>query len=205
MSENAASSRGSTTTTEPQPLSKPILRDLWTRMSAIYGHRWNSAYGDLSEDGTGKPTVAGDTWKRGLLGVTAQQVGTGLNACIASAEPWPPTLPEFRALCLGVPSLAAARTAMVEPEPTPFARQMWSYLDTHRMRLATSRDAERMVEGAYQQAREFVMRGGVLPGASEALPAPVPRKETVAECEARLRDLNGGHLPGEPAAVEVDA
>ncbi|MFA4660196.1 hypothetical protein P2A10_17530, partial [Xanthomonas perforans] len=69
-------------------------------MAEIYGTRWTSGFG--ADPSTG----AGSTWAKGLAGVTAQQLGAGLTACIAAADPWPPTLPEFRARCLGVPSLA---------------------------------------------------------------------------------------------------
>ena len=40
---------------------------------------------------------AGAAWRSG------PQLAAGLSACIASADPWPPTLPDFRARCLGIP------------------------------------------------------------------------------------------------------
>lgn len=40
------------------------------------------------------------TWATGLSSVTGEQLATGLHACIESGNPWPPSLPEFRALCV---------------------------------------------------------------------------------------------------------
>ncbi len=62
---------------------------LWERMTAIYGHRWTSAYGN-EDDGT---------WLQGLAGVTPDQIAAGLSRCLERGDGWPPTLPEFRALC----------------------------------------------------------------------------------------------------------
>ena len=81
------------------------MADLWRRMTRIYGHRWTSSYGE-TDDGT---------WHKALRGLTPAQVGRGLSRC-ATHRPdgWPPTLPEFRALCtptaedLRLPSLDAA-------------------------------------------------------------------------------------------------
>lgn len=168
-------------------------------MAAIYGHRWTSAYGDACEDDSGALTLAGDTWRRGLFGVSDQSIGRGLDACVVAADPWPPTLPQFRAMTLGVPSLASVQRAILKKfEPTPFVRLVWQHLDGHRMKLASSEVAERLVRDAYEQAREAVMRGEMLPEEPEAvLSAPVeePRKpadpETIKKHCADLQALLG--------------
>ncbi len=61
----------------------------------MYGHRWTSNYG-VEDDGT---------WQKGLAGLTAAQIGAGLVKCLNRAprpdeNDWPPTLAEFRAMCL---------------------------------------------------------------------------------------------------------
>jgi hypothetical protein len=70
-------------------------------MTEMYGHRWASQQGEEPND----------TWVRGLHDVTAKQLGKGLVFCRDSAEGWPPTLPEFRAVCLGDQGLIAADKA----------------------------------------------------------------------------------------------
>lgn len=61
----------------------------------IYGHRWTSSYGE-KDDGT---------WLTGLADVTVEQIKIGLEKCRTrkiqpGREDWPPTLTEFRGLCL---------------------------------------------------------------------------------------------------------
>lgn len=77
-------------TTKPACLRREHIARLWQRMAAIYGHKWVSSYGADDSD---------DTWLRGLGDIAPQEVADGLSACIERADPWPPTLPEFRALC----------------------------------------------------------------------------------------------------------
>lgn len=64
-------------------------------MAAMYGHRWTSSYG-IQDDGT---------WQKGLTGLTAKQIGAGIVKCLErkpkhGEEDWPPTLAEFRFMCL---------------------------------------------------------------------------------------------------------
>lgn len=68
-------------------------------MVQIYGHRWLSAYGDVSKEGV--MTETAKIWQKALRGVTYEQIAKGLAKCLESGNSWPPSLPEFRALCLG--------------------------------------------------------------------------------------------------------
>lgn len=70
------------------------MRQVWERMARMYGHRWTSNYG-VEDDGT---------WRKGLAGLTPEQIGAGLVKCLVrkpapGEEDWPPTLNEFRARC----------------------------------------------------------------------------------------------------------
>lgn len=193
-----------------EPIRQSALRRFWSRMAGIYGHRWNSAFGDAPEDAGGDLTIAGDTWKRGLLGVTETQIGVGITACIASAEPWPPTLPEFRALCLGVPSIGEVRALVSKRSgASPFIRLVWQHIDGWNFARADQHAADRMLRDAYEIAREHVMRGGELPadpaGELTHQPEPAPQVE-VREAAAVIADLAGALArtpPAKPVAVAV--
>lgn len=197
------------TVSEPTPLpaSSPIgptaARTLWVRMAEIYGHRWTSAYGDSTEaDG------AAGTWAKGLAGITPTQLADGLKACITSSDPWPPTLPEFRAMCLGIPSLVSVRAEINgKGDRTPFAMLVWQRLDSYQFRQVSAKDAERMLAGAYEDAREFVMRGGELP----QVVAAVEHEEkevtplTPEETKAKLARLQAMLYGGDDYITKADA
>lgn len=141
-----------TTATQTIPLP-----ELWAAMLATYGHRWASAYG---QDPKG---VAAATWAAGLSGLDAGQVANGLRACLTFGDGWPPTLPEFRALCMGIPALSTVRLELQRGDVSPFARMVWGNLDSYRYRQADVREADRMLSDAYDLAREERMQGAELP------------------------------------------
>ncbi|MBU2804272.1 hypothetical protein HF668_03700 [Acidithiobacillus ferridurans] len=60
-------------------------------MAEIYGHKWVSCFGP-------EPSPA---WVAGLADLTGDQLSSGFRWCVAErADPWPPSLPEFRHACL---------------------------------------------------------------------------------------------------------
>ena len=94
-------------------------------MAAMYGHRWTSSYG-VEDDGT---------WRKGLAGLSPQQIGAGIVKCLErkpklGEEDWPPTLTEFRAMCLPERQQVFNR-ALPPPPQNPnvverYLTQMWA-------------------------------------------------------------------------------
>lgn len=78
---------------KPSGLDDRLIAKLWSVMARMYGHRWTSSFGE-TDDGT---------WAKGLRGLTAEQIGHGISKILApnsEADGWPPSLPEFRAMCV---------------------------------------------------------------------------------------------------------
>lgn len=71
-------------------LPTEIIDRVWTRMAEIYGHKWTSNYGASDSEGT---------WAKGLADMSNTDLKRGFFACLNNGEAWPPSLPEFRALC----------------------------------------------------------------------------------------------------------
>lgn len=168
-------------------------RSLWTALAELYGHRWTSSYGDNPDEG------AALTWAKVLADMTPQQLADGLTACAKSADPWPPTLPEFRAMCLSIPSLHAVRCELLAGQKpagsvtSPFARLVWQHLDSHRWRMADADRADRLLREAYEAARSHVMAGGKLPEPLQAIaqePAPKPKPSDPETAKAHLAKLS---------------
>lgn len=202
----AISSKASSELGEPQ--SDAAIRRLWTCMADIYGHRWVSAYGENPQASAGK------MWAKGLRGLSQQQLARGLEAAVVSADPWPPTLPAFRALCLSIPTFAAVKAEIRKPgdECSPFAVLVWRSLDRWHFARSEQDKADRMLRDAYDAAREHVMRGGELPQpefriAHEAGIRPPPAPPEVAEMHlARMAEVLGAcEEPAEPSAEESAA
>lgn len=168
---------------------------LWLHMGATYPHKWASAQGD---DPRG---VAGKVWASELAGMTREQIDRGLSACRNASDPWPPSLPAFKAMCLGIPPLAAVR--LDAGKVSPFTRLVWQHLDAYRYKQAPSDQADRLLREAYELARGHVMRGGDLPEVAgeieqqERKPVPAsPERAAAAIAEAEAL------LSGKDAAAE---
>lgn len=151
-------------------------------MAHMFGHSWVSQYG---ADPAGSP---GDTWSAALAGLSPTQIAAGLTATLTLGSDWPPSAPRFRALAMGIPSMAKVRQEIRHPtgERSPFTRQVWAFLDGYLFARADQAKADRMLREAYELASEYVMRGGRLPepmaGAIEAQKPvkPAPASDHVA-------------------------
>lgn len=143
---------------------------IWVRMLAIYGHKWASHLGYALDD-AGLLSESAKTWQAGLCGVSPDNLRTAFDALVLKHHDWPPSLPEFRALCLskaaeGVPSLdeVVARLVMVSnrrgslaaryghPLVLAIARQ--DSVDMFAIRTAKTGEARRMVKDAYEHCLE---------------------------------------------------
>ncbi|MGO4700263.1 hypothetical protein [Dyella sp. 2RAB6] len=155
--------------------SRGTLRSLWSKAISIYGIHWANRFGETPEHlsagefhQAGELTDTGATWREGLAGLTREQLALGLRRCVMSASGYPPTLPEFRALCLGVPSfekvqLVLTNTKGQDEATAGFVRLVWRFLDAYRLARADKRDAAQMIRGAYELARTYRMELGDLP------------------------------------------
>jgi hypothetical protein len=143
-------------------------------MAAIYPTTWAGRMGEspqypaIADDGSPHPraghlTVYGDTWAKGLAGLGAEQLARGLESCISRSNRYLPDLGEFRALCIGVPSLVSVRADLRKPPHlrSRFATMVGRNLDWHAYRTGDGRDAERMLRQAYDDAHEAVIRGEI--------------------------------------------
>lgn len=180
-SESTVSSTTAKASSEPTPAV--WLRRLWERMTSAYPFKWAPAMGDSPQhpatlpDGSPHPqagqlTVAGDTWARGLAGLTGEQIGRGLEGCINSGNPWPPTLTEFKARALDIPSFAAVSADSVNAgaRRMPFTTEVFRRIDLWSYRQAPEIVADKLLKRAYDDVFEDVMRG-------LQLPAPLPEIE----------------------------
>lgn len=170
-------------------------------MAAIYPHAWTSALGD---DPSG---VAADTWASALSGLTPAQLAEGLRACVAEGREWPPSAGRFRAMCLGIPTLAAVRLQRQGKLPiTAFARMVSQHVDEYAVQRAPSAVADRMLAEAYDVARELVMRGHPLPDepvGAIAAEAPAPSKPADPAHVSRVLGEIDQLLPKPPAPVDL--
>jgi hypothetical protein len=134
-------------------------------MLSIYGHKWASHLG-LADDGTGALTDAAKTWQKGLAGVTVEQIKHGFDVLIFKNHDWPPSLPEFRKLCLSrsaenIPSIdevvsilvlvSSKKGSIAARYEHPLVFSISQQIDMHGLRSAKTVDAKRLVKPIYER------------------------------------------------------
>src|SRR3990172_8616523 len=81
---------GEQTVTGSNNVTADDISNLWEAMSMFYGHAWANSYGDADNG----------VWLAGLCDVSPEGILRGINACRVTGKTWPPSLPEFRKMCL---------------------------------------------------------------------------------------------------------
>lgn len=93
----------STSATASANLSRTDLSQFFARMEHLYGHRWTGQYGKpLNEQGD--LTISARQWQADIGEFTPAQIRGALKATETEYQDWPPTVPQFKAMCRGVPS-----------------------------------------------------------------------------------------------------
>lgn len=171
-----------------------VLRRIWERMTTIYGFPWTNRFGISPErEPGGKLTIAGDTWARALAGISDSEIASALGECLMRDSEWPPRPGEFRALCMGVPSLESVADQLITRRApiTRFGRLVWQKLrDPYGFRMADAQRQESMLRAAFSAARAAVMAGESLPPepAAQVAQQPVERKYATDEQVAAYLD-----------------
>ena len=74
----------------PQPATNgKRASTFWKRMTELYGHKWTSAQGEAPNP----------TWSRAISALSDDELKLALRTCLTSGDAWPPSLPEFLAMC----------------------------------------------------------------------------------------------------------
>lgn len=167
---------------------------LWLRMAEIYGHKWVSQYGS-------SPLK---TWAVRLGSLSREQIGHGVNACAHSNMDWPPSLPEFCALCqpdassLGLPDIESAFQECMrcshEPSSHRFSHEAvrlaaetvgWYVL---RRCLPSEQEVRKRFASAYGAMIGKVQRGEPLSAPLEAIGSDADKSPAELAAEKSERD-----------------
>lgn len=138
-------------------LGERDLDELWRRMARVYGHRWTTHFGE-TDDGT---------WLAGLRGIAPEHLAEGLRRVIARGDPWPPSLPEFRLVCLGIPKRSLAVTRALNGASTPLAERMRQVVGTWDLNHLSEKDLRARLGDAYDTLADEAVAALAPPGEAD--------------------------------------
>jgi len=193
-------------------LDAGTLTRLWIAGVGAWGPKWSKYFGDLPVNDDGSLTVVGALWAKGLGLFDRETVMAALERHIAVGNAWPPNLPELRLSCLGIPSFAQVKRALLRPDGSThhaFVRSVWSLVETWQLRTAGNEQAEKLLREAYTLALESLWEGNPLPEppAAEIESQPVERNPpTPEQLERHLAEIRSalGLSMSEAAAMGED-
>lgn len=128
------------------------IMELWITMAQVYGHKWVSNFG---------ASDSGGIWLRGLHDLHPQHLAQGLGKCVERADPWPPSLPEFRNLCLNQPDRdlviqRAIRKIEYANDKNPVVIRLRKLIGGWELRNLPTNKVKHLAEAFYQQAVDEV-------------------------------------------------
>lgn len=156
---------------------------LFKRFQAMYGHKFTSTIQGIEE-------ITTLEWSNGMAGITGEQIKSGLEKCAhkklsPGESDWPPTLSEFRALCLPERIPAAHRDYVQLPRPKRAPEKMDEI--TPQLRAAVGHKGKRnsvMLSGeSYADYRRAYEQSGMTREQFDAQRLNLP-VETDPEAEA---------------------
>ena len=177
--------------------SQSALPDTWTeklfqKMEDRYGDLWATRYGSFPR------SRVKQTWAEDLGDLTGEEVARGVAAC-RSAK-FPPTLPEFRALCRPpIDFEIAFHEAIQQMSAREFGNDRWSSpaifwaavtIGAFDLRNGSWPSLEKRWRKVFQ-AELDKGEWQPVPVRAVALPAPPVTKESREAAERTLRELGG--------------
>lgn len=196
-----------TQTGEPTGLddtTKRLVNMVFARFKAIYGHRFESTYGDkMSLD------IARREWGYCLIGYSEQQLAKALHTCKLTFA-WPPAIAEFVALLLpsaaeiGVPTASVAyhEACQCRQDPRTFP---WSHAIVYhaardtgfwRLQHGSEKNIWPTFEHCYKSLMQRLSTGETLSVPDQILledKQSVTQAHTIQELADRL-DIDAGEL-----------
>lgn len=167
------------------------IKRLWARLHSIYGHRWASQHG--GETGA----LALEEWRSGLSGLSDEQIIRGIERCRTAdgdGEGWPPTLPQFRGWCIGLPTDDEAVALLMRGEsPDALTQAVIKAVDPYARKTYSAKALERLYRmhlGRMRQGAEQRVVGQCERKALPPPPAPARAPEPAARPTAREPSRN---------------
>lgn len=197
VAEARSTASSATRASEPKaPLPPQALDLIAATMTSAFGHRWTSVHGDNFAETSGR------IWAIELAGFGQRAIQRGLDRAVKCE--WPPVLAEFKGMCIGVLPLATvkAQRAGKASDQHPFTILVGRFVPYHEWRMADPVAQDRMLQAAWDQAREHLLAGGAMPSytpaeqqltAEDERPPPPPIMMTSHQAMEEIR--RALHIP----------
>ena len=139
-----------------QPLTDKKVKQLFMRFGAIWLQKWTSAFPTSAA-----LTIAKAEWSEGLSGISDKSILRGITTVRQTLE-WPPSIAEFRRLCLGLPDKQTVRFRVLQGGGDPLTNMIREMIGDWELRSKPidwiSNQAEKFYPIALQEMSDVVIK-----------------------------------------------
>lgn len=134
------------------------MPQFFARMEHLYGHRWTTNYGK-AVNGKGELTLAAKQWAHDLADFPPHAILRAMKRLESEYREWPPTVPQFKALCLDLPTLAQVLDR--KNDYGPACAEIRKSLDWFNLDQMPTKEMLRQAQWQYERAANLIDRSGL--------------------------------------------
>ncbi len=134
-------------------MTSSVIDKLFAQLTVIYPYKFAGQFNDAAV-----LPIAKSEWGKGLRDLTQEQIERGLHLCRTCERDWPPSISEFRKMCLptakelGVLDRQEALQSFLRKDfSNPIVEAVKYELDGFAFRRANVKEANEMFYKAYEQ------------------------------------------------------
>lgn len=133
-------------------LPEPYVEKLFARMSAIYGHKFNSLFRDEKALKLGKRE-----WSTALAPLSDKQIGRGIQASRYLSD-WNPNIPEFVRKACNLPDVHQCAARVIKRNNIDLVSyKITALIGSHNLKTLSDLNIKKMVMGYYEDAYAEVL------------------------------------------------
>ena len=155
-------------TSYPQLDSKRVGQ-LFIRFGAIWGNKWKAQFSDAATI-----EIIESEWAQGLAGLSDDAIMNGIATSRESLE-WPPSIAEFKRLCLGLPEKSVTINRVLKGGGDVLSDSLIAMIGSWEVNTRSAEWVERQASSLYEYALkdigDKVMSGKAIEYEGSQIPA----------------------------------
>ena len=129
-----------------QPIDSKRIGHLFIRFGAIWGNKWKAQFSDAATI-----EIIESEWSQGLAGLSDAAIMNGIAISRGALE-WPPSIAEFKRLCLGLPDRSITINKVLKGGGDALSDAIIAMIGEWEVKTRTAQWVEKQAGNLYEYA-----------------------------------------------------